>query len=239
MRYLTLILLCSTLFAQETYFFDPVKRWDKKEINWSAPSEFHNTLTLQFAKWQEALNGVITFKQVEKGDVFFTLREDLQPSMEFAAFVRHWTKDATIVGVEICIVRPLIGNIDSILLHEIGHALGLGHSNNLNSIMSNRPMVKEFHREDVEAICALYNTSALVPNFNIKATRIKGKKYRLTIDSEEYVLWTSLKTRKWKKDIIPAFGATGKDVICTVKKYPFELRIDVRGYTQYLTIVKE
>jgi hypothetical protein len=240
MRYLTLILLCSTLFAQDTYFFEPVKRWNKKEINWSAPSEFQDILTIQFAEWEQALNGVLTFKQVDKGgDIFFTPREDLIPYFDLAAFVRHWTEADSIVRAEVCVVRPLIGNIDTILSHEIGHVLGLGHFDNPNSIMYHRPMVKELHKEDIEAVCALYNTSALVPNFNIKAIKIKGKKYRLTIDSEEYVLWTSLKTRKWKKDIISVFAATGNEVICTVKRYPYELRIDVRGYTQYLTIVKE
>lgn len=85
-------------------------------------------------------------------------------------------------------VDPITGiDIDSVLLHEVGHTLGLQHNPSADSVMYPYVQPHAFiHARDIDAIQSLYN---FVPSpIEIKAKGF-GRNARLSVSSDQPCYW--------------------------------------------------
>ena len=139
-------------------------------------------LTKPFKKWQKRLKNKITFsfkwikkRFFQRGIIicFDSKWNRIQGDDAYAVTTTEWiTHSGKIINAEIFFntktfkwvrkrSRKELVNFESILLHEIGHALGLKHSRNSRSVMYARPHPryarKTLHKEDIRKIKKLYN----------------------------------------------------------------------------------
>ena len=140
-----------------------------------------NKFKRAFKRWQKKLKSKVTFK-VKRGEMpYFKKgisicfdhswnrtgyddayalttstwsahnREIHKSEIFFNAKTFKWTRSRS---------KKRFVNFESILMHEIGHAIGLRHSENKKSIMYARPHAtkarKTLHREDIKKIKQLY-----------------------------------------------------------------------------------
>lgn len=106
---------------------------------------------------------------------------DLGGDVHFRVDHNEWDFDAREDGS----AKPGTLSFYAVAIHEIGHALGLSHSENLNAVMYSWATTSVFHRDDIEGIQHIYGVSrrASIPGRATKSTTLST--FVDTVDNDE------------------------------------------------------
>lgn len=171
------------------------------------PPEFKQSFVKCAGKWSEALGGKIIFEENSEKEIFITLKNlttDQRGQAEL--FVSDPGKNAFLHSARISLNARYqfsnistgkdIINLDALMLHEIGHCLGLHHT---SIEAASHPALKDYdvptmyyflsiypddtlHLDDINGVRARYNLPPL-PNLPLMVSceKIKGNRYRFQI----------------------------------------------------------
>jgi hypothetical protein len=224
-----LILMVGSLFAED-------RKWDKMEISWNADSDYVGGPAEQaFAIWNASSGGKFTFTKIDgPADINFIDKKG-GVSLTNAAYLAEtyvYPSASAIEHVDIVVYMDNPNFILEILLHEEGHALGLGHSTDIQAVMY--PVVQGYtvlHKSDADALGHLYGFVPVAPDIGLLITRIRGKFYQF---SSSYYLDLTMKNRKMIE-----IGFLEKRSIVNFKfrgAYPFFTTWVYRGWSQTVPI---
>ena len=137
---LSLVVLCLSACAEY--------RW-QSPIAWQASPELRNVTVKAIAEWQS----VSGFTAIEQAGGIVVRYGNVSEA------ATNWTVDGTrIVGATITISPLHTTSLYRLVLHEVGHALGLAHSTVKASIMHATPYVGHLRADDIAAIRHLYSS---------------------------------------------------------------------------------
>lgn len=100
-----------------------------KTFTYSCPDDIAVEVKGAIDSWNHAVNGIFQAKRVDK-DATITVKE----VRKICGGFRGWTDVESDDHIEIQIVKDC-KHRDVVVMHEFGHAFGLGHTKDSNSIM--------------------------------------------------------------------------------------------------------
>ena len=162
----TLLLMCVLCSSAMGYKLEQGQKLPTS-ITWSCDDPIlSDSFTRMFAIWNFACDGIFTLVPCHGSDFiqgqFFpvdivTIYIVLDPTID----VRFLAWTYTPGDFAVIVVRDdMVKNLDVVMLHEIGHALGLDHTTDAHSIM--HPDLKSFpslNQDDVDGIREIYGLS--------------------------------------------------------------------------------
>lgn len=155
MRFLLALCLCCSLAHAA-----PSMRWKADVVTWYAPAELHKDAAKAFKEWGKIIG--VTFSYAETHAEINVSYSELQ--MEHLGITHKLFEGDRITNATIQInsLYRKQWNADrldllTILRHEIGHAIGLGHDDDETSIMYEfAGPRKKISNRDIEAAWTLY-----------------------------------------------------------------------------------
>jgi len=262
MRNLIILLLLASSYCQAFDIFANAagvpSTWNKKlydngyipwRIEGDAPPIVRESILFATESWSAACGNAIKFKEGDGGIVvnwnknvnlflgyaiFNSIDTDIiTASIDINASEYEWHRYPDDDGAKF----GGRANLDSVMLHEFGHVLGLNHPKNLSSVgewgTNNLPTMYAFihpgastlHQDDINGICFLYpspvfSTTQIVFRISVKPTKKKLTflKYRakleLKLDPVEDVCWDFGDGKKGSgKKVIHAYKKAGTYLI--------------------------
>lgn len=164
-----ILLLCLNISAYE--YIDGQKL--PTTVTYVCDPQLEGSLKRAFAIWNFACGGIFTLSKADLTVAQPTLTAEVDPYLAPAGQTYCYGASAAIL-----VQMPQGLFADSIMLHELGHALGMAHTNNLQSIMN--PIVvivfASLCQDDVDGIREKYDQSPETFDFNLTVTgrRIKA-----------------------------------------------------------------
>lgn len=177
MKILSMLLLIA-MSSCRAYVIEPGVKLPKT-VTYVADADIEPEFVAAFELWNAAVDHYFTLTRVEPSEphVMTIADNPFLPSPYFG-----WT-DLGINRIEILDPLPSGNEIETVLLHEIGHCMGLNHSPELQSVMyfiaiPGRPAY--LFPDDIDGVRSIYvNAIAEVPSFEI-SSRGRGAKRLFT-----------------------------------------------------------
>lgn len=167
-----LILALTLCFS--AYAFTPLARWENTPISYQVdgPWKLKAATEKAIGKWTVAASGEIEFcNESEPAVTIKWIKRGWEYPPSFAAVTVFNTLDGFIVSATVSInaesyrwrrhsremhCKRQYENLDVTILHELGHVLGLGHSDQKDSVMYFAPTENALSSDDIQGIQFLY-----------------------------------------------------------------------------------
>lgn len=181
MKYLIILLITSSAYAFEPSSY----KWSTRKITWKADVDLRDLTIQAINTWNgngsnyNPLNSYFEFIEVQEDAQINVVNSiDVQPDRDGECKQFVLGNEIYKAEIRIFIKKSSLGTL---ILHEFGHALGLGHTDIEDAIMC--PKFKDYktlHKDDVEAICKLYNIQVQEPDLSVEILKKKGNLYLLS-----------------------------------------------------------
>lgn len=164
-------LFLNLIYLYKTLIEEKIQRWHKNVLvvyidynqvgKHMDKNELDKQIKSSFSAWEKALNGKIKFKfttiNYTNSEIFIKFApHGLQDNKLGYCLTKTWQQVITKANIIVGLNEP--EHIETTILHEIGHALGLRHSANKLDIMYaiNQPNIKTLSQNDINIIRLLY-----------------------------------------------------------------------------------
>lgn len=197
-KILIVLFLCSNVFAYENLV--PTQKLSTTLTYSCDDPVLEDSFVKMFAIWNFACDNIFTLTKVPDSSIIIKLNPNL---------ITHKAGETWPLGEKAFIfIKDSNDNLNMVMLHEIGHALGLDHSKVLNSIMqANIKREATLIQDDVDGIREHYDLSPKIFDFALK---IKGKGVNCVSSYGKVDWWTDdLRAFKNKSKFRCNFHRTG------------------------------
>jgi hypothetical protein len=237
---ITVVLALSSGFASAFEYFvneegKPLRWKEPQQLTWRVEShdpndKLHEAAAKAFATWQKETFGVVQFTEAPCGDAHILVKRDAQ--WQYPFFIVGYTtpciaEDTSVMQAARIEIRNEVDDdvLDGVLLHEIGHALGIAHATKFNAEMlidlpTMFPSVgnwsSSLHVDDIKSVINLYDKTKLVcinttlDTIEAKVKRVDGKWKIVCVDkgAKGQTEWQYGETMVHENDEIHAGFAT-------------------------------
>lgn len=220
------LVLNSSVFGYNLY--EDHRHWDKP-IRWKvydsstdySAVQYKDMIKKAFDYWNVYTGLDIQESTNDKDANVFIAKLDPNGN-KYLAETAHSVKNG-VIGIS---GISLYQNISfKVILHEVGHVLGMDHSNNQAAVMYFAAKWDTISKDDADGIAELYGKS-YEPQFPIEIQHIRGRQYILNTELEG--MFQQKKGKLW----LP-----GKHVRLR-GKYPIKVKFVYRMFEQEITINK-
>lgn len=239
-------------------YFGKVTKWKDPNITWHSSLSAENTEIARncFKQWSDATDGFLKFTEVAEADAQILVFS--QPLNSYVGLMRphgfyeigFFYKTDAILDSAI-LLDPY--KVKSILLHEIGHCLGVGHNNNVPNgidlptmftVQTVYPVMDTLHLEDINAVRTLYGLPERVPEpLIIYVTKIRHRTFSLMVsDADGGVQFVADKKRgRFEKIVTTNLGQTsiGNPVVIKMSKAWTEVKAYWNGRSGTIILGKK
>lgn len=252
MKTLLLFLLCINLSAFESINWPgTLSRFRADEpITWSSTLSPANTALARacFQQWSDATDGLLTF--VEGGDGILLRSQGLdKPAGEM--YLNRYDEAGYFTSANVVLNTTLPDGSElthCILLHEIGHALGMGHADgtwpglDLPTMYPSQVTLGQatLHADDINGVRYIYGLCARpAAPLQLYATKLKGHMYSvMASEADEFVAFTAPKKNvKFALNWVTNLGPTLQANPALLKLRTASAKVEAYWNGQYGTVI--
>jgi len=156
MRTTALALACLLSLAAHAYTVTDANAWTTQEVKFtvSGNDELKQATRSAFKAWAKVCG--LKFKEVSTGAQIYVCFAEVPPNYAGYAHKSQDSRNRSTVWFLAINGALEAHQLKAVVLHEIGHAIGIEHSNVPDAVMSTGSDSDELHDDDIRAAQALY-----------------------------------------------------------------------------------